>query len=219
MKKKDLRARWTPDLQSAANKAVREASGKMNLGSMPMSPFGFTDNHKADFRGLDVYESIRYMRVEDIDMSYAVFKEGASLSQSEFLRCVFDGIDMRGTIVTRRFEATSFIGAKLTGMRPGTDYVDCDFTGAAMGKSVAMGSKFKRCNFSEANMAGAIYSHCIFDECQFDGAKLDGVSFAGSQIFGAVDVAIFSGCLTDKMKINGEDVVGVDFNPDKYLRV
>jgi uncharacterized protein YjbI with pentapeptide repeats len=158
------------------------------------------------------------MRVEDIDMSYAVFKEGASLSQSEFLRCVFDGIDMRGTIVTRRFEATSFVGAKLTGMRPGTDYVDCDFTGAAMGKSIAMGSKFVRCNFSEANMAGAIYSHCVFETCQFDGAKLDGVSFAGSQIFGVVDISIFNGCLTDKMKINGEEVVGVEFDPERYLR-
>ncbi|MDA3804467.1 pentapeptide repeat-containing protein [Clavibacter sp. CT19] len=200
----------------AVNKAIRHAS--RTLATMPESPFGFTDSGKADFRGLAVFESIRYLTVEDTDMSYSTFKDGASLSQSEFSRCVFDGMDLRGTIVTRRFEATSFVGAKLNGIRPGEVYIDCDFTDASMDKAVAMGSKFVRCDFSQVKMTGAIFYHCTFDECRFDGAKLDYASFGGSDVLGEVDAAVFEGCLVDKMKINGEEVVGVEFDIDGYLR-
>jgi fluoroquinolone resistance protein len=212
----DLRARWTPEQALAVNNAILHAS--RTFGSMPDSPFGITDGGKADFRGLDVHRSIRYLTVRDTDMSYSTFTEGASLSQSEFSGCVFDGVVLRGTIVTRRFEATSFVGAQLNGIRPGTEYIDCDFTGAAMDRAVAMGTTFVRCDFSRTRMTGAIYNHCTFDGCRFVGAKLDFASFAGSQVLGEVDAAVFEGCLVDGMRINGEPVTGVEFDVDGYLR-
>lgn len=201
MSARKWRSRWGDHDLEATGRALAEASRRMNLGPLPESVFGRTDEGMADYRGALLKEPVRYLRIHEADFSNASFKQGASINESELVNCILDRVDMRGVFVRRSFEKCSFIEAKLSKCRLGTVFKSCDFSGADLTGSVATGCRFERCIFSGANMAKILYTGCTFDECVFEGVGVLSGSVAGSRFVGRTSLAEFDNCITDNVRV------------------
>lgn len=172
--KKLLIARWEDDQLAEVNRLLTAVTGKHNLhkktAPSPHPPYGQTDTGLEDYRGVVLTETIQYLTVQGVDLSYARFDDSASLNTSIFTNCCFDGVKLDGRFVTHTFNHCSFRGAKLNNARISKQFNDCDFTGCNLSKAIANDVTFTRCRFSDANFRGALLLYCRFEECSFDGA-------------------------------------------------
>lgn len=153
---------------------------------MPESPFGRTDEGFEDYRGITLAEAVRYLSIERVDLSDAVFKDGASINESEAKGGKFERMDMRNVFVRRKFDSCSFVGAKLNGARLGGEFIGCDFSRSNLSKSFATNCKFVDCKFAGANLSGIYFISCVFDGCDFTGVKILSGSVARSRFVGGV---------------------------------
>lgn len=126
---KEARSRWPVEQLRLVEKKLYDAAKSFKMGPMPESPFGLTELGMADYRGATLAEPLRHLKVSNVDLSDVLFKEGASINESELKACRLDGIDMRNVFVRRSFSDCSFVKAKLSGARMGGEFVRCDFTG------------------------------------------------------------------------------------------
>lgn len=102
MQAKDARARWQAEQLQLAGRRLLDAAKSMRMGAMPESPFGLTDEGFEDYRGVTLAEAVRYLSIERVDLSDAVFKDGASINESEAKGCKFERMDMRNVFVRRK---------------------------------------------------------------------------------------------------------------------
>ncbi|OFQ48106.1 hypothetical protein HMPREF2939_17485 [Achromobacter xylosoxidans] len=171
------------------------------MGAMPESPFGLTDEGFEDYRGITLAEAVRYLSIERVDLSDALFKDGASINESEATRCKFERMDMRNVFVRRKFDSCSFVGAKLNGARLGGEFIGCDFSRSNLSRSFATDCKFVDCKFVGANLSGIHFISCVFEGCDFTGVKTLSGSVARSRFVGGVALAQLQGCITDGVVI------------------
>ncbi|MFD0712041.1 pentapeptide repeat-containing protein [Paenibacillus sp. GCM10027626] len=209
MNKKQMIARWDAEQLAEANQALGAVTGKQNLHkkdrSFPSSPFGQTDAGLEDFRGAVLTETIQYLTVQKVDLSYARFVEAASLNTSKFTNCCFDGVKLDGRYVTRQFSHCSFRGANLNNASISEQFEDCDFTGSTLRKAKARDVSFIRCSFTDVKFHGVMLMHCRFEECSFEGAVFHFSSLAGSRFTGETDLLpVWGDTIVDGVKINGE---------------
>ncbi|MBP1989592.1 pentapeptide repeat-containing protein [Paenibacillus eucommiae] len=209
MNKKQFMARWDDEQLAEANRALAAVTGKQNLHkkerSFPSSPFGQTDTGLEDFRGVVLTETVQYLTLHQVDLSYARFVEATSLNTSNFTNCCFDGVKLDGRFMTRQFSHCSFRGANLSNARISEQFEDCDFTRSNLSKAIARDVSFTRCRFSNVNFRGAMFMYCRFEECSFDGAVFHFSSLAGSRFVGETDLLpVWGNTIMDGVKINGE---------------
>lgn len=198
---KEARSRWQVEQLRLVEKKLYDAVKSFKFGPMPESPFGLTELGMADFRGATLAEPVRYLKVSNVDLSDVLFKEGASINESELDGCRLDRIDMRNVFVRRRFSDCSFVKAKLPGARLGGEFVRCDFTGANLSKSFATDCKFTGCNFAGATLSDVHFISCTFESCDFSGVKLLTGSVAGSKFLGGTSIDQLAGCITENVVI------------------
>ncbi|WP_314402640.1 pentapeptide repeat-containing protein [Stenotrophomonas rhizophila] len=198
---KEARNRWQTEQLKLVEKKLSDAAKSLKMGPMPESPFGLTELGMADYRGATLAEPVRYLKVSNVDLSDVLFKEGASINESELDGCRLDRIDMRNVFVRRRFSDCSFVKAKLPGARLGGEFVRCDFTGANLSKSFATDCKFTGCNFAGATLSDVHFISCTFDGCDFSGVKLLTGSVAGSKFLGGTSIDQLAGCITENVVI------------------
>jgi len=198
---KEARNRWQTEQLKLVEKKLNDAAKSLKMGPMPESPFGLTELGMADFRGVTLAEPLRYLKVSNVDLSDVLFKEGASINESEMERCRLDRVDMRNVFVRRSFSDCSFVKAKLSGARMGREFVRCDFTGANLSKSFATDCKFTGCNFAGATMSDVHFISCTFEGCDFSDVKLLTGSVAGSKFLGGTSIGQLAGCITDSAVI------------------
>jgi len=201
MKVKEARARWQTEQLQAIEGRLREAARLMKMASMPESPFGVNGQGFEDFRGVTLATPVRYLGIERIDLSDAIFKDGASVNESEAKECRFDRIDMRNVFVRRKFDSCSFVGAKLNGARLGGEFVGCDFSSANLSKSFATDCRFVECRFLEANLSNVHFISCVFERCDFTGIKVLSGSVAKSKFVECTIQDQLSGCISDGVVI------------------
>ena len=201
MQAKDARARWQAEQLQLAGRHLLDAAKSMRMGPMPESPFGRTDEGFEDYRGITLAEAVRYLSIERVDLSDAVFKDGASINESEAKGCKFERIDMRNVFVRRKFDSCSFVGAKLNGARLGGEFSGCDFSRSNLSRSFATDCKFVDCKFAGANLSGIHFISCVFDECDFTGVKVMSGSVARSRFVSGVSLEQLQGCITDGVVI------------------
>jgi len=146
---KELRDRW----DGLPDFSFRQAIAAPD----PQSPFGLTHDGHLDFRGCIVNESLHKLDVAQLDCSYCV-------------------LGPRGQFVSTVRECL-FVGAVLDG-NLGTDFENCDFTGASLKESWLRGS-FSRCTFKRVNLSNSRANQASFTECDFSGANLRRSSFYG----------------------------------------
>ncbi|MFS0841066.1 pentapeptide repeat-containing protein [Paenibacillus sp. 1P03SA] len=209
MSKKPFITRWDDEQLAEANRSLAAVTGKQNLHkkerSFPSSPFGQTADGLEDFRGVELIETIQYLTVQGVDLSYARFVEAASLNTSAFTNCRFNMVKLDSRYVTREFSRCSFRGAKLNNARIGERFEDCDFTGSNFSKAIANDASFIRCRFSDVNFRGAMFMHCRFEECSFEGAVFHNGSLAGSRFTGETGLLpVWGNTILDGVRINGE---------------
>ncbi|QUL54892.1 pentapeptide repeat-containing protein [Paenibacillus tritici] len=205
MNKKSLLARWQGDQLSEVNRLIAAITGKSNLHhkdrSFPASPYGLTEAGLEDYRGVTLTETLQYLTVQGVDLSYARFEDSASLNTSTFTHCGFDGVKLDGRFVTHTFSHCSFRGAKLNNARISKEFHDCDFTGCNLSKVIANDVSFTRCRFSGANFRWAIFTYCRFEECSFEGAICQDSSFAGSRFKGETGLLpVWDNAILDHVK-------------------
>jgi len=198
---KEARNRWQTEQLKLVEKKLYDAAKSLKMGPMPESPFGLTELGMADYRGATLAEPVRYLKVSNVDLSDVLFKEGASINESELDGCRLDRIDMRNVFVRRKFSDCSFVKAKLPGARLGGEFVRCDFTGANLSKSFATDCKFTGCNFAGATLSDVHFISCTFDGCDFSGVKLLTGSVAGSRFLGGTSIDQLAGCITENVVI------------------
>ncbi|UOR00683.1 pentapeptide repeat-containing protein [Leucobacter allii] len=197
--KRRLRDRWTPERTASIERELVLAARRPGA-SAPTSPFGTTGGGRIDLRGIRLTTPIRWQHAIGVDLSDAVFADGASVNESELEDCVLDRIDMRGVFVRRRFVDCSFAGAKLSGARLGGTFIGCDFSGATLSRSVASGVRFERCTFTGATLRAVQWtSRCVFDHCVFDGVAALTGSVAGGVFIGATPPEL-DGCIVDHVR-------------------
>lgn len=201
MQAKDARARWQAEQLQLAGRRILDAAKSMRMGAMPESPFGLTDEGFEDYRGITLAEAVRYLSIERVDLSDAVFKDGASINESEAKGCKFERMDMRNVFVRRKFDSCSFVGAKLNGARLGGEFIGCDFSRSNLSRSFATDCKFVDCKFAGANLSGIHFISCVFEGCDFTGVKALSGSVARSRFVGGVALAQLQGCITDGVVI------------------
>ncbi|WP_241072396.1 pentapeptide repeat-containing protein [Achromobacter xylosoxidans] len=201
MQAKDARARWQAEQLQLAGRRLLDAAKSMRMGAMPASPFGLTDEGFEDYRGITLAEAVRYLSIERVDLSDAVFKDGASINESEAKGCKFERMDMRNVFVRRKFDSCSFVGAKLNGARLGGEFIGCDFSHSNLSRSFATDCKFVDCKFAGANLSGIHFISCVFEGCDFTGVKALSGSVARSRFVGGVALAQLQGCITDEIVI------------------
>lgn len=201
MQEKDARARWQAEQLQLAGRRLLDAAKSMRMGAMPASPFGLTDEGFEDYRGITLAEAVRYLSIERVDLSDAVFKDGASINESEAKGCKFERMDMRNVFVRRKFDSCSFVGAKLNGARLGGEFIGCDFSRSNLSRSFATDCKFVDCKFVGANLSGIHFISCVFEGCDFTGVKALSGSVARSRFVGGVALAQLQGCITDGVVI------------------
>ncbi|MFY1928036.1 pentapeptide repeat-containing protein [Achromobacter xylosoxidans] len=201
MQAKDARARWQAEQLQLAGRHLLDAAKSMRMGAMPASPFGLTDEGFEDYRGITLAEAVRYLSIERVDLSDAVFKDGASINESEAKGCKFERMDMRNVFVRRKFDSCSFVGAKLNGARLGGEFIGCDFSRSNLSRSFATDCKFVDCKFVGANLSGIHFISCVFEGCDFTGVKTLSGSVARSRFVGGVALAQLQGCITDGVVI------------------
>ncbi|WP_429941603.1 pentapeptide repeat-containing protein [Achromobacter xylosoxidans] len=201
MQAKDARARWQAEQLQLAGRRLLDAAKSMRMGAMPASPFGLTDEGFEDYRGITLAEAVRYLSIERVDLSDAVFKDGASINESEAKGCKFERMDMRNVFVRRKFDSCSFVGAKLNGARLGGEFIGCDFSRSNLSRSLATDCKFVDCKFAGANLSGIHFISCVFEGCDFTGVKALSGSVARSRFVGGVALAQLQGCITDGVVI------------------
>ncbi|MGE7083993.1 pentapeptide repeat-containing protein [Achromobacter xylosoxidans] len=201
MQAKDARARWQAEQLQLAGRRLLDAAKSMKMDAMPESPFGLTDEGFEDYRGITLAEAVRYLSIERVDLSDAVFKDGASINESEATRCKFERMDMRNVFVRRKFDSCSFVGAKLNGARLGGEFIGCDFSRSNLSRSFATDCKFVDCKFAGANLSGIHFISCVFEGCDFTGVKALSGSVARSRFVGGVALARLQGCITDGVVI------------------
>lgn len=209
MSKKQFIARWDVEQLADANRALAAVTGKQNLHKkerpFPSSPFGQTATGLEDFRGVDLTETIQYLTVQGVDLSYARFVEATSLNSSKFTNCCFDGVKLDSRFVTREFSHCSFRGARLNSARISERFEDCDFTGSNLSKAIANNVSFIRCRFSDVNFRGAMFMYCRFEECSFDGAIFHYSSLAGSRFTGETNLLpVWGNTILEGIKVNGD---------------
>ncbi|GGG64697.1 pentapeptide repeat-containing protein [Paenibacillus radicis (ex Gao et al. 2016)] len=212
MNKKQLIARWEPAQIAAVNKALAAVTGKQNLHkkdrSFPLSPYGQTADGLEDFRGVVLTESMQYLTVQNLDLSYAVFEPGGGLIYSTFTNCHFDGVKLDGRFITKIFKHCSFHKAILKNAAFGEQFEDCDFTGSNLSHTKGRDVSFLRCRFSDASFRGAHLMYCKFEGCLFAGAKMDNGSLAGSRFLGeSQHLPDWGTMITEHVKVNGEALV------------
>ncbi len=198
---KEARNRWQTEQLKLVEKKLYDAAKSLKMGPMPESPFGLTELGMADYRGATLAEPVRCLKVSNVDLSDVLFKEGASINESELDGCRLDRIDMRNVFVRRKFSDCSFVKAKLPGARLGGEFVRCDFTGANLSKSFATDCKFTGCNFAGATLSDVHFISCTFDGCDFSGVKLLTGSVAGSRFLGGTSIDQLAGCITENVVI------------------
>lgn len=202
MQAKQARGRWQTEQLRAVEERLHEAARSMRMRPMPESPFGSTEAGYADYRGITLAQPVRYLGIERVDLSDAVFKDGASINESEARACRFDRIDMRRVFVRRRFEGCSFVGAKLNGARLGVEFAGCDFSSANLSRSFATDCRFVNCTFAEANLSDVHFISCVFEGCDFSAVKSLSGSVARSRfVGGVVALAQLEACITDGVVI------------------
>lgn len=201
MQAKDARARWQAEQLQLAGRHLLDAAKSMRMEAMPASPFGLTDEGFEDYRGITLAEAVRYLSIERVDLSDAVFKDGASINESEAKGCKFERMDMRNVFVRRKFDSCSFVGAKLNGARLGGEFIGCDFSRSNLSRSFATDCKFVDCKFVGANLSGIHFISCVFEGCDFTGVKTLSGSVARSRFVGGVALAQLQGCITDGVVI------------------
>ncbi|GGD97756.1 pentapeptide repeat-containing protein [Paenibacillus nasutitermitis] len=209
MNKKQFTARWNDEQLAEVNQGLALVCGKQNLHKkerlFPSSPFGQTDAGLEDFRGVALAETIQYLTVQQVDLSYARFVENTSLSTSKFMNCCFDGVKMNGRYMSRQFSHCSFRGVNLNNARISEQFEDCDFTGSNLSKAIASDATFTRCCFSDVNFRGAMFMYCRFEECSFEGAVFHYSSLAGSRFTGETSLLPdWGNTILDHVKVNGE---------------
>ncbi len=198
---KEARNRWQTEQLKLVEKKLNDAAKSLKMRPMPESPFGLTEQGMADFRGATLAEPLRYLKVSNVDLSDVLFKEGASINESEMERCRLDRVDMRNVFVRRSFSDCSFVKAKLSGARMGREFVRCDFAGANLSKSFATDCKFTGCNFAVATLSDVHFISCTFEGCDFSDVKLLAGSVAGSRFLGGTSIEQLAGCITDSAVI------------------
>lgn len=201
MKVKEARARWQAEQLQLIEGRLRDAAKSMRMGVMPESPFGRTDEALEDYRGITLAEAVRYLSIEGVDLSDAVFKDGASINESEAKACKLERVDMRNVFVRRKFDACSFVGAKLNGARLGGEFIDCDFSRSNLSRSFATDCGFVGCRFFEANLSSVHFISCVFERCDFAGVKVISGSVARSRFVGGSLPEQLQGCITDGVVI------------------
>ncbi len=208
MNKKHLISRWGTEQIAAVNKALANISGKQNLHkkdrSFPISPFGQTAAGLEDFRGVVLTESMQYLTVQNLDLSYAIFEPEGGIIYSTFANCRFDGVKLDGRFITKIFKNCSFHKAILKNAAFGERFEDCDFTGSNLSNTKGRDTAFIRCCFSDASFRGAHLMYCTFEECFFAGAKMNNGSIAGSKFLGGTQhLPDWGTMITDHIKVNG----------------
>jgi uncharacterized protein YjbI with pentapeptide repeats len=198
---KEARSRWPVEQLRLVEKKLYDAAKSFKMGPMPESPFGLTELGMADYRGATLAEPLRHLKVSNVDLSDVLFKEGASINESELEACRLDRIDMRNVFVRRSFSDCSFVKAKLSGARMGGEFVRCDFTGSNLSKSFATDCKFTACNFTGAKLSGVHFISCKFEDCDFSDVKLFTGSVAGSKFLGGTSIDQLAGCITENVVI------------------
>lgn len=198
---KEARNRWQTEQLKLVEKKLNDAAKSLKMSPMPESPFGLTELGMADFRGATLAEPLRYLKVSNVDLSDVLFKEGASINESEVERCRLDRVDMRNVFVRRSFSDCSFVKANLSGARMGGEFVRCDFAGANLSKSFATDCKFTGCNFAGATLSDVHFISCTFEGCDFSDVKLLTGSVAGSEFLGGTSIDQLAGCITDSAVI------------------
>lgn len=201
MQAKDARGRWQAEHLRSVGRRLSDAAKSMRMGAMPESPFGLTDEDFEDYRGTTLAEAVRYLSIERVDLSDALFKDGASINESEAKGCKFERIDMRNVFVRRKFDSCSFVSAKLNGARLGGEFIGCDFSRSNLSKSFATDCRFVNCKFAGANLSGIHFISCVFDGCDFTGVKVMSGSVAKSRFVGGAAPEQLQGCITDGVVI------------------
>lgn len=120
---KEARLRWSEDQLKLVEKQLFEAARSFKQGPMPDSPFGVAEQNFADYRGAVLSVPVRYLGVSCVDFSDVIFRDGASINESDLTGCRLDRIDMRNVFVRRSFSECSFIKAKLSGARVGREVI------------------------------------------------------------------------------------------------
>lgn len=197
MKAREARARWQAGQLQLIEGRLRDATRSMRMAAMPGSPFGHGDEGLEDYRGITLATPVRYLSIERVDLSDAIFKDGASVNESEATECRFDRIDMRNVFVRRKFLSCSFVGAKLNGARLGGEFTGCDFSSANLSRSFATDCRFVDCTFLEANLSNIHFISCVFERCDFTGVKVLSGSVAKSKFFGCNIHDQFLACDTE----------------------
>lgn len=201
MRTVEARSRWQIEQLKLVERVLSDASRSYKMGPMPESPFGVTQNGLADYRGVALAEPVRYLRVSNVDFSDAIFKDGASVNESEVEGCCFDRIDMRSVFIRRKFTDCTFSKAKLSGARLGGEFTRCDFNLANLSKSFATDCQFTRCAFTGATMSNVHFIKCAFEDCDFTDVKVLTGSVAGSKFSGGISLEQLSGCITDRVTV------------------
>ncbi|AWH55458.1 pentapeptide repeat-containing protein [Stenotrophomonas sp. ESTM1D_MKCIP4_1] len=171
------------------------------MSAMPGSPFGHCDEGVEDYRGITLATPVRYLDIERVDLSDAIFKDGASVNESEATECRFDRIDMRNVFVRRRFVSCSFVGARLNGARLGGEFIGCDFSSANLSRSFATDCRFVDCSFVGANLSKLHFISCVFERCDFTGARMLSGSVAKSKFLDCNIHDVFLACVTEGVVI------------------
>ena len=139
-----------------------------------------------------------------------------SLSDREFVRCVFRGCKLSETRWQRtRLEECAFEGCDLTqaepaglslrdvefkrcklmgidwshlGTFPTVSFEDCNFQYATMVSIALRKTRFTRCAMVEANFLSSDFAESVFEDCRFTGARFEGCDVRKASFAGAQDL-------------------------------
>lgn len=193
--------RWRDD-------QVLKVLSEVSKGQTPMSPFGTTDDGRADLRGLILNEPlvIRGGLVENCDFSYGRLLKLLCI-QSRFFNCSFDE-------------------AKISLLNNGSDFEAISFRGADLSLSGSAGpAKFSNCLFEGSKLINCNFQSGQFIQCDFSRCAIERVDFGQVEIFdskfeGSIEKCFFRGAISgsDFCKANFIDCAfyGAELNRCKF---
>jgi hypothetical protein len=147
------------------------------------SPFGNTEDGRADFRGADLSGALyEHQMVQDVDIAGANIQH-ARISDCSFENCVFDGADLRGTWIRQSsFRNCSFRKSDLRmaalGIWNGL-FDQCIFEGVRTQRTSFHNPVFRGTKFLGKDWSHSDFSASGFWDCAFVGQVTD-VMFRGT---------------------------------------
>lgn len=182
MKPKELIERWESPMASPFKERILNLAKKGGELSTHLSPFGFTDSGKIDFRGISIeHNMISRLIAKNIDFSHSNFKH-SRFYNSVFENCYFNSADFTdssthgGNQTDCTFENSKFNLASIG--HDNTKYIRVLFRKCNFIRSGYVVPEFWSCQWIDCKLTGVNFEGSFFKDCNFEG-KVSDVWFHG----------------------------------------